>query len=256
MDISAVSSLDGLFWLAAVLVALLFLQRRLHLEVQSIVLIATHSFSITTWTFALLFLPGVLLHELSHYFMAKLLGVRTGNLSLIPEPLSNGKLRLGYVEIVRTDYLRDSLVGAAPLIVGMLVVSFISIFQLHLVVMWDTLRNGQMGLFMLGLQTLPSIPHFWFWFYLTFMISSTMLPSESDRYAWTPLMLILGVLFALALLAGAGPWMLANLAPPLNDFLRGSALILLVSVVVHAILLVPLILIHRGLTKATGWDVN
>ena len=83
-----------------------------------------------------------------------------------------------------------------------------------------------------------------------------MLPSESDRYSWMPMLMILGLLLVLALVAGAGPWMLENLAPPLNSFLRGSALILVVSVIVHAILVLPLMLIHRILTKLTGWDVN
>ncbi len=256
MSVSSIPSLDGFFWLTLVLVALMFVQRSLHLEFQTIVWILTRNYNLMVWTFAIFFLPGVLLHELSHFFMAKLLRIPTGNLSLIPEPMRNGKLRMGYVEIIRTDYLRDSLVGAAPFIVGMIIVAYISIFELHLVVMWDTLRNGQTELFWMGLQTLPSIPYFWFWFYITFIISSTMLPSESDRYSWMPMLMILGLLLVLALVAGAGPWMLENLAPPLNSFLRGSALILVVSVIVHAILVLPLMLIHRILTKLTGWDVN
>ncbi len=48
--------------------------------------------------------------------MAKLLGVRTGKFSLIPQPLPDGHLQLGYVEAAHSDILRDSLVGAAPLI--------------------------------------------------------------------------------------------------------------------------------------------
>ena len=67
--------------------------------------------------FSFIFLPGVFLHELSHFIMAKLLGVRTGRFSLLPQSLPDGRLQLGYVETTRSDIVRDSLIGAAPLIV-------------------------------------------------------------------------------------------------------------------------------------------
>jgi hypothetical protein len=250
------NSFDGLLWLLGILTALLFLQRVLHREIQAILLISTRNPGITMGTFSLIFFPGVFLHEFSHLVVAKLLGVKTGNFSLIPEPMEDGRLQLGYVEAAQSDILRDSLVGAAPLIVGTLFVAFAAIDRLHLVVMWDTLRTGQWSLFILGLQTLPSIPDFWVWFYLTFAISSTMMPSESDRHAWLPLGLVAATLLVLAVVAGAGPWMVANLASPLNDFLRGTALILLVSVLLHIALIVPMLFIHRILTRLTGLDIG
>lgn len=249
-------SFDGLVWLVAVLVLLLFLQRSLHREIQAIFLIATRNPGITVGAFSLIFFPGVFLHELSHLVMAKLLGVRTGKFSLIPEPMPDGRLQLGYVEAAESDIFRDSLVGAAPLIVGTLFVAFVAVERLHLVVMWDTLRSGQWSLFILGLENLPSIPDFWIWFYLTFAVSSTMMPSESDQHAWLPLAIVATILLGLGIVAGAGPWLVDNLAKPLNDFLRGTALILFVSVLLHAVLIVPLMLIHRVLTRLTGMDIG
>jgi hypothetical protein len=250
------TSFDGLFWLLASLVLLLFLQRALHREIQAIFLITTRSPNITTLVFSLIFLSGVFLHELSHLLMAKLLGVPTGKFSLLPEVMPDGRLQLGYVEAAHTDPFRDSLVGVAPLISGLAFVAFAAMSRLHLVIMWDTLRNGQWALFWMGLRALPTIPDFWIWFYLTFAVSSTMMPSESDRHAWLPLGLVAVALTVLVALAGAGPWMLENLAPPLNQFLRGTALILLVSIIVHILLVLPLMLIHRLLTKLTGLDVG
>jgi hypothetical protein len=211
---------------------------------------------VTVFFFSLIFLPGVFLHELSHLVSAKLLGVRTGKFSLFPSVMPNGQLRLGYVEAAHTDIVRDSLVGLAPLISGILFIAFVSVQRLHLVIMWDTFRNGQWELFSQGLRILPTIPDFWLWFYLTFVVSSIMMPSESDRHAWLPLGVVSAVLFAFVLLAGAGPWMLEHLAPFLNEFLRGTALILLVSILVHSILILPLLLIHRLLTRLTGMDVR
>ncbi len=247
---------DGFLWAVAALAALLFLQRALHREIQAIFLIATRNPGITMLAFSLIFLPGVFLHELSHLVSAKLLGVRTGKFSLIPTVLPNGRLQLGYVEAAHTDIARDSLVGLAPLISGILFVSYAAIERLRLVILWDTLRNGQWELFSMGLRILPTIPDFWLWFYLTFAVSSTMMPSESDRHAWMPLGVVSGTLFGLVLLAGAGPWMLENLAPLMNEFLRGTALILLVSIIVHSILILPLLLLHRILTRITGLDIG
>lgn len=83
-----------------------------------------------------------------------------------------------------------------------------------------------------------------------------MMPSESDRHAWLPLGIVSAVLLGLVLLAGAGPWMLDNLAPFLNEFLRSTALILLVSILTHGLLVLPLLLIHRLLTHLTGLDIG
>jgi Zn-dependent protease len=110
---NSLRSLDGVFWLLFALVALIFLQRILHREIQAFFLILTRNPGVTQVIFALIFFPGVFLHELSHFIMAKLLGVRTGSLSLIPKPMPNGRLRLGYVETASGGVVRDSLVGLA-----------------------------------------------------------------------------------------------------------------------------------------------
>ncbi len=250
------NSFDGLFWLLVVLAALLFLQRSLHREMQAVLLIATRSPGITVGVFSLIFFPGIFLHELSHWLMAKLLFVPTGGFSLIPQTMPDGQLQLGYVEAAESDIFRDTLVGAAPLLTGTLVVAFVAVQRLQLVIMWDVLRQGQWSLFFQGLQLLPAVPDFWLWFYLTFAVSSTMMPSESDRHAWLPFGLVAGGLLILAIVAGAGPWMVNNLAGPLNDFFRGTALVFLVSVIVHAVLIAPFWLVHRALTKLTGLDVG
>jgi hypothetical protein len=249
-------SFDGLLLLLAMLIPLIYLQRSLHHEIQTVFLITTRHEAMTIWFFSLLFYPGVLLHELSHFVTAKLLGVETGKFSLIPQSTPDGRLQLGYVETAQSDFIRDSIVGVAPLIVGCLFIACAAIYKMHLLDLWDLLRNGQMHLFMIGLQLLPTISDFWLWFYLTFTISSTMMPSASDRHAWLPLSIFAVILPALAILAGAGPWMLENLAPPLNAFLKSVSLIFGLSVVLHIVLIMPIFLVHRILTKITGLEVE
>ncbi len=250
------SQFDGLFWFVLTLLPLALLQRLLHREIQAVFLIVSRSPEFTIAFFSIIFLPGVLLHEFSHYLMAVILGVQTAKFSLVPEMLPDGRLQLGYVETTKTDVVRDSFIGAAPLIVGGLFVAYLAVAPLHLLPLWDVLRNGKYNLFWLGITLLPQIKDFPIWFYLTFAVSSTMLPSQSDRHAWLPLGAAIIVLLALAIFAGAGAWMLTNVAPPLNIFLDAAAVIFGLSAVVHAVLILPIGLIHILLARITGVDVK
>lgn len=253
---AAFSFFDGLLWFLLTLAPLIALQRRLHREIQAVVYIVSGANArLTMAIFSLLFLPGVLLHEFSHFLAAKLLAVPTRRFSILPEMMPEGYLRMGYVEVAQTDIVRDALIGAAPLVLGNLIVAYIAIQRLHLGLLWEVLRNGQWGLFWLGVSLLPKVKDFPLWFYLTFAVSSTMLPSPSDRHAWLPLGLSVGVLMSLALFAGAGPWMLARLAPPLNDFLQSVATLFGLSALVHGLLLLPIALVHKLLARWAGWDV-
>ena len=73
--------MDGFLWLLLMLGPLLILQRSLHREIQSVFLLITRRPEIAIALFSLLFFPGVLLHESSHFLMAKLLNVPTGRVS-------------------------------------------------------------------------------------------------------------------------------------------------------------------------------
>lgn len=234
---------------------LLVLQRSMHREVQSVLLMLTRRLDLTLALFSLLFFPGVLLHETSHWIVARLLGVRTGRFSLIPRPLDNGRLRLGYVETAAADWVRDTLIGAAPLLVGGAFVAFAGLAQLGIDNLWlQLVAAGPAG----ALQALPSLyarPDFWLWFYLVFAVSSTMLPSPSDRRAWLPMSLVIVLLFGLSLLAGAGPWLLAYLAEPFHRAMQAAAVVFAISALIHALLLLPVWMVRRLLSRLTGLQV-
>ncbi len=246
---------DGLLWFALTLLPLALLQRLLHREIQAVFLILSRSPEFTITLFSIIFLPGVLLHEFSHFLTAVILGVPAPRFSIVPQMLPGGRLQLGYVETVKSDIVRDSLIGAAPLFTGGLLVAYLSVTRLDLLPLWDVLRNGQLALFWLGVTLLPKAQDFPLWFYLIFTISSTMLPSASDRHAWSPLAAAVAVLLALAVLAGAGPWMLSHLAPALNTFLRAAAVIFGLSAAVHAVLIIPFGFVHLLVARLTGVDV-
>ena len=111
----------------------------------------------------------------------------------------------------------------------------------------EVLVNDQWGLFWMGVGLLPQVKNFYLWSYLAFAVSSTMLPSESDRHAWLPLGLWALVLLALAVFAGAGPWMLERVAPVVNGFLNAAATFFGLSNAVHVVFIIPLLILHRAL---------
>ncbi len=253
---TTVAAFRGLLWLLAALTIFIFLQRALHREIQAVMLIVTRSAGVSQVLFALIFFPGVLMHELSHFLSAKILGVQTGKFSLIPQAQANGKLRLGYVETASGGFVRDALIGAAPLMTGSAFVAATAIYFLHLIPLWDAIRVNDWEIFLGLLRGVPASQDFWLWFYLAFTISSTMLPSQSDRHAWLPLGILAAGLVGVAILAGAGTWMLTNLAPRFNQFLGALAMIFGLSGSLHIMLIIPLFIIHQILSRLTGVDIG
>lgn len=253
---SILKAFDGLLWMLIALVIFIFIQRFLHREIQAFFLILTRNPRLTQIIFALLFLPGVMLHESSHFISAKILGVRTGRFSLIPQAQPDGKLRLGYVETASGGFVRDALIGFAPLVIGVLLVAYLAIYQMNLLPLWEGLIKLDWNSTWEVLASLPKEGGFWLWFYLALTISSTMMPSQSDRHAWLPMGLLIVGLLGAAILAGAGTWMLANLAPPLNQFMQALALIFALSGVIHILLIIPFFLFHKILANVTRLDVG
>jgi hypothetical protein len=246
---------DGLLWLLLLLGPLFFLQRSLQREMQAIFLFLTRRVDVSLALFSLLFLPGVVLHEGSHWLMARLLGVRTGRFSVVPRTLGNGRLQLGYVETAAVDPLRDALIGAAPLLLGGAFVAYAGLKQLGLLTLWESAVLAGPNAVLDALPALFNRPDFWLWFYLVFAVSGTMLPSPSDRRAWLPVALLAGLLVGVSVLAGAGPWLMQNLAGPFNQALRAAAVVFGICVFIHLVLLPPLWLARKLLGRLTGLQV-
>ena len=250
------ANFDGIGWLLLMLGPLIFLQRILHREIQALILIITQRPSVTLAIFSVLFLPGVALHEASHYFMARILRVKVGRVSLVPRQLKGGKLRMGFVETAQTDAVRDALIGAAPLITGSAVVAYIGIVRMGLLPIGDELITGQLGLFWQRMTLLPLLPDFWVWFYLSFVVSSTMLPSSSDRRTWLPVLFAVLCVVVVALIIGAGPWLSETIAPTFNQVMRSISIIFAISVAVHIIILLPIWLLRILAGRLTGLTVD
>src|SRR4030042_2261091 len=249
------AGLESLLYLMVLFLPLLYLPLFLQREIQSIFLLITRQPEISMVLFSLLFLPGVFLHETSHFLMARLLNVKTSRFSLIPKKLGNGRLQLGYVETASTDFVRDALIGAAPLVVGSLVIGFIGVSRLEFNALWGSLAQGQVNSLRMAVKSIMDQPDFWVWFYLVFTISSTMMPSSSDRRAWLPLFILIGIFSVLVLLFGAGPWFFSHMGSAIQSALSAIIIVFGITVFVHVLLFPPVWLVRRLLTHITGYQV-
>jgi hypothetical protein len=250
-----IAAFNGIGWLILFLFGLAILQRRVHFEFQAIFLLLTKNVDFTILLFSITFLPGVLLHELSHFIMAKLLRVPTGRFSILPKPLTGGKLQLGYVETSGTDIFRDSLIGFAPLLAGTSTIAYISFLQLDISSILDTSGKISLGLTRDIISQMYNQPDFWIWFYLILVISSTMFPSTSDRRSWIPLIVLLVGLIVVGVLFGGGPWIMQNVAPGLNQLFLGLSSVFGVSTLIHLLLLIPLWALRSLLVQITGMKI-
>ena len=249
------AALNVVFGFLISLLPFLLVQRWVHREIQTIFLLLTRNSSASLGLFSLLFFPGVLLHETSHFLAARLLGVRTGHFSVIPQLTSDGRLRLGYVETEKADLIREALIGAAPLLTGGAAVIFLGTHNLGGMALSQVVAQQAWGEFLPVLKAMTRQPDFWVWFYLAFTVSSTMLPSQSDREAWIPIAGGLAVLTMIAVFAGAGGWLSEHVFPLIRLALGTLTAIFGISLLVHLILAMPIWLIRVGINRITGLEV-
>jgi len=154
---------------------------------------------VVLYIFFALILPGVILHELSHWLTAWLLGVPARLPTIGPARTKSrrgDKVSLGSVQVAKADPLRYSLIGLAPLLAGATVIFLIGTRVLGVN---ELTRQGLDG-FLAGLGDLLRVPDFWLWLYLIFAVSNAMLPSESDMQPVRPVLIFLGIVAAVAVI--------------------------------------------------------
>jgi len=194
----------SLVWLVVVFLLMLVLRRWVEAHVQGMAYLVTGHPALALWIFFLVFLPGTLVHELSHWLAAKLLVVPTGRIVLWPQSKSDGSVWLGAIQVARTDPLRSSLIGLAPLISGSLLVAAIGA-HLQLDTLGSSLVGGNWELAAQDLSHSMALADFWLWLYLLFAIANRMLPSPADREPWKPVIVFLALLGLIIVGAGQTP---------------------------------------------------
>jgi hypothetical protein len=192
--------------LVATLLALLWAQRWITRNLQELGMYWLNDPDVTLILYFVAMLPGVVVHELSHWLMAKLLFVRVSRPKL--GPVRRGRSRrvsLGSVRVGKVDRVRAGLIGVAPLLGGTAVILLIG----HLVLGVGELAEG-MGLagaggILDGLGEMVEVADFWLWLYLIFSVANAMMPSESDMSTVRPVLIFLGIVAAVLLIVTGTP---------------------------------------------------
>ncbi|MEK7324717.1 MAG: hypothetical protein AAB217_05610 [Chloroflexota bacterium] len=250
------SLLAAWLWLFLTLLPLVPLERWIHRHLQGIFLLLTRDHDLATIFYSAIFMPGVTLHEGSHSIMAKALGVRTARISLWPRRQPDGTLRLGFVETEKVDFVREALIGVAPLLAGSIAVVLIGSVSLAVGPVGEAIASGDvLGIGQGVLASLRSADAL-IWLYLIFVISNSMMPSQSDRRAWLPLTIMLTLVGVALYYVGAVPLVMQSVGEPLAAGVRVIATAFSITIGINLIIIPIVWLIEKAIVRATGLQNN
>lgn len=189
-----------LVWSLVLLIILWVVSRRLTFYVLSLLYLLTANQNTAVGIYALLILPGTLVHEVSHWAMAKMVGVRTGKFSILPHFTAQRTLQLGAVDVRGGGLWQHTLIGLAPLLAGSFFTIWIAVYLVDVRLLgaaWQSGRWDEVGATLVAGLRQPNAALF---IYLLFTISDAMFLSASDRAPVQRMVLYLAlVLFALYL---------------------------------------------------------
>jgi hypothetical protein len=230
-------------------------QRWVHRHLHGVAYLITGQADMALMLYSLPLLPGVALHELSHAVMAALLGVKTANLTLIPQRQPDGHVRLGSVQVERVDAVRSSLIGLAPLLTGSVAILLIIRFAFDVNTMGEAVQRGDLAALLTSLGGLLRAPDAWLWLYLLFAIANAMMPSPSDRETWLPVILFSLLLMSLAVTFGLSS-AIEGVGEVVDQIMRWLAAAFTVTLIVDVPFALIIFLIEATSGRALGRRVE
>lgn len=243
-----------LFWFLITLIGLVVVQRWIHQHLHGVALLLTGHADMAIVLYALPLLPGVTLHEVSHALMATLLRVRSMGLTIIPRRQPDGHVRLGSVQVEQVDVIRLSLIGLAPLLFGSAAVLLIIRYAFGVSGLGDAIRTHDPSTMFAALSGALRVPDAWLWLYLLFAISNAMMPSESDRSTWPPVIALIVIVLVLVVVTGLGS-ILSSIGPVIDDGLAWLAAAFTITLIVDLPFVFLIWLFERTIGNLRGQRV-
>ncbi len=183
-----------LVWSLILLAALWWVSRKLTYYFMSVTYALTRHETLTYALYAILVLPGTLIHETSHWLMAKLVGVRTGRVQMLPRlEGKSGQIRLGSVDVRGGSLWQHTLIGLAPFLMGSALTVLLSYALVDLDALaraWQMRDAAAMGRMIMETLRRPDAA---LGLYLLFTVSESMFLSASDRAPIQKMMFYLGL---------------------------------------------------------------
>jgi hypothetical protein len=207
-----------LVWSLVLLTAVWLTGRKLSSYFLGVVYLLTRSRNAALGLYVILLLPGTVVHELSHWLMAKLVGVRTGRIAVFPSRGRHGNDSLGFVTVRGGALWQHTLIGLAPLLVGSLLTFWLTTALFDVPALqqaWLARRWADIGVVLIaGLRR----PDAWPGLYLLFALSHAMFLSAPDR---APVQRMLVYLAAVLTVLYALGWM-PTIPPEWTTALQGA----------------------------------
>jgi hypothetical protein len=247
--------LSSFLWFIITLVLLVLVQRWVHQHFHGVAYLITGHEEMALMLYALPLLPGVALHELSHAIVARLLGVQTANLTVVPRRQDDGHVRLGSVQVERVDVVRGSLIGLAPLLTGSFAILLIIRFAFDISTLGTAVQHGDIAGLLSSLGGVLRAPDAWLWLYLLFSIANAMMPSPADRETWPPVILFSVLLLTLALALGLTS-ALEGLGVVADQVLRWLGAAFTITLIVDVPFVVIIFLLEATSGRALGRRVE
>ncbi len=227
-----------LFWLVALLVTLWWVSRRLAHYFMGSVYLLTQNEGFAVAAYAIFIIPGTLVHEISHWLIAQMVGVRTGSFDVLPKFSRDGTIQLGSVGIRGGNLAQLALIGLAPMIVGSVLTMWLSYGLVDVDALGYALESGRWSA--VGVVLLASLrkPDALLALYLLFTISDSIFLSSSDRAPVQQLALYLGLALIPLYLFGILPALPNSWTAALQQGFAVFASGLAIALVVHVLLLI------------------
>lgn len=223
-------------------VVLVYIQLLIKKFLAAASLLVSGSIRLSQLLYNFFFFPGVVIHELAHFFSAAALGVRTGDIEIFPKKSSEG-IRLGSVKVEKTDAVRTAIIGTAPLIVGASAIFTLLKIQFPFVFFKPETMIAQQFISTLN-NSLTYI-----YLYLIFVVSNTMILSKSDRKGLMPAAIILSVLFLVIYLVIRLNFVTQIIEEIIIRAINSLTIIFSMSAIINILFLIPEILLVKILEK-------
>lgn len=232
------TSLVSLIFLATSFSVFLLLARAILKRVIGVSTLTFGTQSAGMVVYSLLFLPGTIIHELAHFFVATVLLVPTGDITILPhlKEDEDRRVKLGHVMIAKTDVIRSSLIGLAPLIVGSALL--LMMFHLHFSTVLLPLTPQ-------SVIATVSHPISWLLFYLMTAISNTMFSSREDMRHWPVLGFILAIVFIVVAVIGSIQTVVYAVNPVIITVANSLTAVFIFTIMLNCSIFIALLLIEK-----------
>lgn len=211
---------------------LFFLSRELTKSISSLLYRGFGENRFSFHFFHLLFLPGVIVHELAHFLSAELMLVKTGSFNLMPRR-EGDMVIMGSVGIQKTDPFRRAIIGFAPVLAGLIII-FSSVIY-----------------FLSSYSPLPVYLNFSILFLIIFQIGNTMFSSKKDLEGTLELLFIIGIFLIILYFIGVQiPYSFVEFfnSTSFNNIMKNANFILLIPIILDLIIIGIIKFIYKGVS--------